>query len=198
MCADAMLPNLYRWLAAGDSAQLHPYSFDYSPGPPLKATCTKRHRCADAMLRNLYRWLAGGDSALAAPPLLAAVRSAMRKVMLQLVAEAGKLGATVVAADFATVIVATGKHDLPSAVGCVSLLFLLLQGLNQSRRCYSKRPVPCLPGIAADVATAIVATGKHDRLSAVGRVRGGSPGRCAPCTDSLHSLLALMRRLLPV
>lgn len=158
-----MLPNLYRWLAGGNSAQLHPYSFDYSPGPPLKVTCTNRYRCADAMLRNLYRWLAGGDSALAAPPLLAAVRSGMRKVMLQLVAEAGKLGATVVAADFATVIVATGKHDLPSAVGCVSLLFLLLQGLKP-----------------------------------VGRVRGGSPGRCAPCTGSLHSLLALMRRSLLV
>ena len=54
-------------------------------------------------------------------PLLAAVRSAMRKVVLQLVAEAGKLGATVVAADFSSVIIATGKQDLASAVGCVRL-----------------------------------------------------------------------------
>lgn len=35
------------------------------------------------MLRNLYRWLATGQSALASPPLLAAVRSAMRKVRAQ-------------------------------------------------------------------------------------------------------------------
>ena len=40
-------------------------------------------RCADQLLRNLYRWLAGGRSALASPPLLAAVRAAMRKLMLQ-------------------------------------------------------------------------------------------------------------------
>lgn len=75
------------------------------------------------MLRNLYRWLAGGDSRLASPQLLAAVRSAMRKVVLQLVAEAGKLGATIVAADFSSVIIATGKHDLQSAVGCASASF---------------------------------------------------------------------------
>ena len=73
------------------------------------------------MLRNLYCWLAAGQSALASAPLLAAVRSAMRKVVLQLVAEAGKLGATVVAADFSSVIIATGKQDLASAVGCVNL-----------------------------------------------------------------------------
>lgn len=85
-------------------------------------TCRGLHcRCADAMLRNLYRWLAAGQSALASPPLLGAVRSAMRKVVLQLVAEAGKLGAIVVAADFSSIIIATGKHDLASAVGCASL-----------------------------------------------------------------------------
>jgi DNA polymerase epsilon subunit 1 len=80
------------------------------------------------MLRNLYRWLAAGQSALASAPLLAAVRSAMRKVVLQLVAEAGKLGATVVAADFSSVIIATGKHDLASAVGWAQLW----------RRCFVK------------------------------------------------------------
>lgn len=40
--------------------------------------------------------------------------------MLQLVAEAGKLGATVVAADFSSIIIATGKQDLQSAIGCAA------------------------------------------------------------------------------
>lgn len=66
---------------------------------------------------HLYRWLAGGPSLLAEPALVAAVQAAMRKVVLQLVAEAGKLGATVVAANFHTLIIATGKHDLLSAIG---------------------------------------------------------------------------------
>ncbi len=67
---------------------------------------------------NVYRWLATKSSLLAAPALLAAVQAAMRKLMLQLVAEAAKLGATIVAANFESIIISTGKHDLPSAVGC--------------------------------------------------------------------------------
>ena len=42
----------------------------------------------------------------------------MRKMLLQLVAEIRKLGATVVAADFSSIIIATGKHNLTAAVGC--------------------------------------------------------------------------------
>ena len=48
------------------------------------------------------------------------VQGLMRKMLLQLVAEIRKLGATVVAADFSTIIIATGKHNLTAAVGCAS------------------------------------------------------------------------------
>lgn len=92
------------------------------------------------MLRNLYRWLAAGQSALASAPLLAAVRSAMRKVVLQLVAEAGKLGATVVAADFSSVIIATGKHDLASAVGWAHLCWLHPRQAATKSTCFVLRP----------------------------------------------------------
>ncbi len=42
----------------------------------------------------------------------------MHKMLLQMVAEMRRLGATVVAADFSSVILATGKHSLSAAVGC--------------------------------------------------------------------------------
>ena len=44
----------------------------------------------------------------------------MRKMLLQLVAEMRRLGATIVAADFSSVILATGKHSLPMAIGCAA------------------------------------------------------------------------------
>lgn len=45
----------------------------------------------------------------------------MRKMLLQLVSEIRKLGATVVAADFSSIIIATGKHNLTAAVGSASI-----------------------------------------------------------------------------
>ncbi len=41
----------------------------------------------------------------------------MRKLQLQLIAELQKLGATVVFADYTSIILATGKRDLTSALG---------------------------------------------------------------------------------
>jgi hypothetical protein len=41
-------------------------------------------------------------------------------MLLQLVAEMRRLGATIVAADFSSVIVATGKHSLAAAIGCAA------------------------------------------------------------------------------
>lgn len=43
----------------------------------------------------------------------------MRKTLAQLVADLRRLGATVVAADASSVILATGKRNLTAAVGCV-------------------------------------------------------------------------------
>ena len=44
-------------------------------------------------------------------------------MLLQLVAEMRRLGATIVAADFSSVILATGKHSLAAAIGCAARVF---------------------------------------------------------------------------
>ncbi len=72
---------------------------------------------ADQLLTNLWRWLCSPASALASPALHQAVAGLMRKCLAQLVADMRRLGATVVAADTASVILATGKHTLSAAVG---------------------------------------------------------------------------------
>ena len=41
----------------------------------------------------------------------------MRKLLLQLVGELRKLGATVIHADFTTVVLSTGKRNLTAALG---------------------------------------------------------------------------------
>jgi DNA polymerase epsilon subunit 1 len=67
----------------------------------------------------MYRWLCSPASRLHDPALKAAVQGLMRKLLLQLVAELRRLGATVVAADTSSIILATGKHGLASALGYV-------------------------------------------------------------------------------
>ena len=47
----------------------------------------------------------------------------MRKTLAQLVADLRRLGATVVAADASSLILATGKRNLTAAVGCVLHFF---------------------------------------------------------------------------
>jgi DNA polymerase epsilon subunit 1 len=51
-----------------------------------------------------------------------AVATLMRKTLAQLVADMRRLGATVVAADASSVILATGKRNLTAAVGCAWFL----------------------------------------------------------------------------
>lgn len=77
---------------------------------------------ADALLRNLWRWLCSPKAALSSPGLRQSVASLMHKVLAHLVAEMRKLGATVVAADMTSIILATGKRNLTAAVGYVSLM----------------------------------------------------------------------------
>ena len=72
---------------------------------------------ADALLRNLWRWLCSPHAVLTSPALRQSVASLMRKVLAHLVAEMRKLGATVVAADMTSIILATGKRNLTAAVG---------------------------------------------------------------------------------
>lgn len=68
------------------------------------------------LLGTLLRLLAAP-----APPratrLLQFVQGLMHKLLLQLVAELQKLGATVVHADPASIILCTGKRNLTAAVG---------------------------------------------------------------------------------
>ncbi|DBA81285.1 TPA: hypothetical protein ACH3X2_006902 [Trebouxia sp. C0005] len=77
---------------------------------------------ADALLRNLWRWLCSPSAVLASPAIRQSVASLMRKVLAHLVAEMRKLGATIVAADMTSIILATGKRNLTAAVGYVDYL----------------------------------------------------------------------------
>ena len=72
---------------------------------------------ADTLLRNLWRWLCSPNAALSSAGLRQSVASLMQKVLAHLVAEMRKLGATVVAADMTSIILATGKRNLTAAVG---------------------------------------------------------------------------------
>ena len=72
---------------------------------------------ADALLRNLWRWLCSPSAALTSPALRQSVGGLMRKALAHLVAEMRKLGATIVAADMTSIILATGKRNLTAAVG---------------------------------------------------------------------------------
>ncbi|EFN52544.1 hypothetical protein CHLNCDRAFT_26745 [Chlorella variabilis] len=79
---------------------------------------TKRSNiCADTLLRNLYRWISSPASRLHDPSLKQMVQGLMQKLLLQLIAELQKLGATVVHADCSTLILCTGKRNLTAAVG---------------------------------------------------------------------------------
>lgn len=85
----------------------------------LAASC----RFSDALLNNLWRWLCSPAAALACAGLQGTVTTLMRKTLAQLVADLRRLGATVVAADVSSLILATGKRNLTAAVGCVLHFF---------------------------------------------------------------------------
>ncbi|PRW20477.1 DNA polymerase epsilon catalytic subunit A [Chlorella sorokiniana] len=79
---------------------------------------TKRSNiCADALLRNLYRWVCSPAARLYDPALKQLVQGLMQKLLLQLIAELQRLGATVVHADGSSLILCTGKRNLTAAVG---------------------------------------------------------------------------------
>lgn len=83
----------------------------------LMEDATRRSNiCADTLLRHMYRWLCSPSSRLYDPALKVTVQGLMRKLLLQLVAELRRLGATVVYADTSSLILATGRHALGSAL----------------------------------------------------------------------------------
>ena len=79
---------------------------------------SRRHNvCADTLLRHMYRWLCSQNSRLYDPRLTSAVQELMKKLLLNLVAELKKLGATVVHANSSCIILSTGKHTIRDALG---------------------------------------------------------------------------------
>lgn len=88
--------------------------FHSPPSPPLSA-----NRCADALLLNLYRWICSPSSQLYDPALKQTVQTLMRKLLLHLVGELRRLGATVVQAGRDAIIVCTGKGSLRAGLGYV-------------------------------------------------------------------------------
>ncbi|XAR60114.1 DNA-directed DNA polymerase [Bertholletia excelsa] len=81
---------------------------------------------ADAMLQHLYRWLCSPQSKLHDPALHQMLHKVMQKVFALLLAEFRKLGATIIFANFAKVIIDTGKSDILAAKAyCDSLLKML-------------------------------------------------------------------------
>ena len=60
---------------------------------------------------------------------------------VQLVAELTRLGATVIAADASSLILGTGKHDVPGAVGCVRPPVLHIHRWRLSSSPFSTRSV---------------------------------------------------------
>eukprot|EP00873_Tetraselmis_striata_P038899 jgi/Tetstr1/459163/TSEL_004609.t1 len=79
-------------------------------------------RYADLLLSNIQRWLSTPSSLAYDPALQKALHDTMQKCFLQLVAEMRRLGATVVAADFGSVTICTGKHNLSAAVSYTEYL----------------------------------------------------------------------------
>jgi hypothetical protein len=70
---------------------------------------------ADSLLKQLYHWVSNPSSALHHPLLHKALLGLMQRLFVLLLDEMGKLGARVVAADFGSVLIYTGKRNLTAA-----------------------------------------------------------------------------------
>lgn len=87
----------------------------------------RNNSIADVLLRNMYRWLSNPSSKLYDPALKRVVQGLMHKLLLQLVAELQRLGATVVHADPNTLILCTGKRNMTAALGYVDYVLSTLR-----------------------------------------------------------------------
>jgi hypothetical protein len=70
---------------------------------------------ADSLLKQLYHWVSNPSSAVHHPLLHQALLGLMQRLFVLLLDEMGKLGARVVAADFGSVLIYTGKRNLTAA-----------------------------------------------------------------------------------
>ena len=75
---------------------------------------------ADSLLKQLYHWVSNPSSAVHHPQLHKALLGLMRRLFVVLVEEMKRLGATVVAANFNTVLIYTGRRNLTAAGGRVA------------------------------------------------------------------------------
>jgi hypothetical protein len=77
---------------------------------------------ADALLKQLYHWVSNPGSAVHHPLLHRALLGVMQRLFVVLVQEMKALGATLVAANFNTLLIYTGRRNLTAAgaacVGC--------------------------------------------------------------------------------
>ena len=85
---------------------------------------------ADTLLQHFQRWAVaeGSHGALYEPLVHYTLAKLMEKVFKQLVAQLRRLGCKVVHASYATLIVATGKHDLPSALAFADYVVSAVRG----------------------------------------------------------------------
>jgi DNA polymerase epsilon subunit 1 len=74
-------------------------------------------RLADQLLLNMYRWVCNPGSRCYCPDLQRRVSALMAKAFLQLVAEARRLGATIVHATLNRLVIATNKRHLAASAG---------------------------------------------------------------------------------
>jgi len=74
---------------------------------------------ADSLLKQLYHWVSNPGSAVHHPELHKAVLGLMRALFVVLVEEMKRLGATVVAANFNSVLIYTGRRNLTAAGGAM-------------------------------------------------------------------------------
>jgi len=88
----------------------------------LQDASANMNQIADALLQSLYRWVCHPSSALRDPALQTALQTLMAKLFAQLVSEMRRLGAVIVAANFNTVIICTGKRNATAAVGYTQYL----------------------------------------------------------------------------
>ncbi|WIA29248.1 hypothetical protein OEZ86_011756 [Tetradesmus obliquus] len=72
---------------------------------------------ADSLLKQLYHWVSNPSSVVHQTLLHKALLGLMQRLFVLLLDEMGKLGARVVAADFSSVLIYTGKRNLAAAVG---------------------------------------------------------------------------------
>lgn len=134
-CADTLLRNLYRWISS-PASRLHDPSLKQVRLPGRAAMRLGRapgsseptgagHLLVQVQLCNAARSVLAARLTQNTVPLSSSpgravmqmVQGLMQKLLLQLIAELQKLGATVVHADCSTLILCTGKRNLTAAVG---------------------------------------------------------------------------------